>query len=98
MSANLDFSRDSIIAEPLYIILGLHGCPDPYDWSKKLVNSSRMIGKKMTDLLEAEPELQSYYSQFTQTERELMNHPERYTGNAESGTLETCDYWEKKCA
>ena len=98
MKRNLDMTRDSIIAEPLYIILGLHGCPDPYDWSKKLVNSSRTSGKKMTELLESEPELQRYYALFTQSERELLNHPERYIGNAASGTVETCDYWEKKCA
>lgn len=94
---NIDLTRDSIIAEPLYIILGLHGCPDPYDWSKKLVNASRETGKKMTDLLEAEPALQQYYSKFTQRERELMNNPERYTGNAEAVTIETCNYWLQKC-
>jgi adenylosuccinate lyase len=97
MMANLNMSRDSIIAEPLYIILGLHGCPDPYDSSKKLVNASRQTGKKMTELLEQEPELQKYYSQFTQEEHELMNYPERYTGNAASGTLKTCHFWRTRC-
>lgn len=97
MMKNLNMSKDSIIAEPLYIILGLHGCPDPYDWSKKLVNASRQTGKKMTELLEAEPQLQKYYSQFTVDERDLMNHPERYTGNSASGTIETCDYWLARC-
>lgn len=93
MRKNLDASRDSIIAEPLYIILGLHGCPDPYDWSKKLVNASRQTGKKMTELVEAETQLQPYYSKFTTAERDLINHPETYTGNSASGTIETCDYW-----
>lgn len=97
MMANLNMSRDSIIAEPLYIILGLHGCPDPYDWSKKLVNASRQSGKKMTELLESEPELQKYYSKFTKEERELMNFPERYTGNSVDGALKTCLYWRNRC-
>jgi adenylosuccinate lyase len=96
LQKNIAMTRDSIIAEPLYIILGLHGCPDPYDWSKKLVNQSRQTGRKMTDLLETEPKLQKYYSKFTQAERELMNHPERYTGNAEEVTRATCDYWLQK--
>ena len=96
LQKNIDMTRDSIIAEPLYIILGLHGCPDPYDWSKKLVNQSRQTGRKMTELLEAEPKLQEYYAKFTQAERELMNHPERYTGNAEAVTVATCDYWLAK--
>jgi len=97
MRANLEFSRDSIIAEPLYILFGLHGCPDPYDWSKKLVNASRKTGKKMTELVEAEPELQPYYSKFTPEEQELLNHPEQYVGNSVSGTRRTCDYWVEKC-
>lgn len=96
LQKNIDMTRDSIIAEPLYIILGLHGCPDPYDWSKKLVNLSRQTGRKMTELLEAEPKLREYYSLFTPAERELMNHPERYTGNAEAVTRATADYWLDK--
>ena len=96
LQKNIDLTRDSIIAEPLYIILGLHGCPDPYDWSKKLVNLSRQTGRKMTELLEAEPKLQQYYAKFTPAERELMNHPERYTGNAEEVTRATADYWLQK--
>lgn len=96
MRENLDFSRDAIIAEPLYILLGLHGCPDPYDWSKKLVNASRQTGKKMTALVEGEPELQPYFSKFTPAERELINHPEKYVGNSVSGTIETCNYWLKQ--
>ena len=90
-------TRDSTIAEPLYIILGLHGCPDPYDWSKKLVNASRQTGKKMTDLLESEPALQQYYSKFTAKQRELMNNPEKYIGNADQVTIDTCNYWLQKC-
>ncbi len=93
---NIDITRDSIIAEPLYILLGLHGCPDPYDWSKKLINRSRTTGRKMTELMEAEPELQEYFAKFTPEERNLINHPELYTGNAEQVTLDTCDYWQKK--
>ena len=98
MRENLDFSRDAIIAEPLYILLGLHGCPDPYDWSKKLVNASRQTGEKMTQLVEAEKELHPYFSKFTPAERELINHPEKYVGNSVSGTIETCDYWLQQTA
>jgi adenylosuccinate lyase len=97
MRENLDLSRDSIIAEPLYILLGLHGCPDPYDWSRKLVNASRQSGRKMTDLVESEKELQPYFSRFSSEERDLINHPEKYVGNAPSGTQETCDYWLARC-
>jgi adenylosuccinate lyase len=97
MRENLEMSRDAIIAEPLYILFGLHGCPDPYDWSKKLVNASRQTGKKMTELVAAEPALQPYYSKFTPEERDLINHPEKYVGNSVSGTLQTCDYWVAKC-
>lgn len=93
---NIEMTRDSIIAEPLYILLGLHGCPDPYDWSKKLINKSRTTGGKMTELMEEQPELREYFAKFTPEERNLINHPELYTGNAEQVALETCDYWQKK--
>jgi adenylosuccinate lyase len=96
MLQNLSTSADAIIAEPLYIILGLHGCPDPYDWSKKLVNASRKQGKKMTELMEAEPELRPYFSKFTAEEKDLLNHPEKYVGNSVTGTIETCDYWDRR--
>jgi adenylosuccinate lyase len=97
MRANLEVSRDAIIAEPLYILFGLHGCPDPYDWSKKLVTASRQTGKTMTALVESEKELRPYYSKFTPEERELINHPEKYVGTSVSGTFQTCDYWVAKC-
>jgi adenylosuccinate lyase len=98
MRENLDFSRDAMIAEPLYILLGLHGCPDPYDWSRKLVNASRQTGKKMTELVEAEPQLHPFYSKFTEKEKDLINHPEKYVGNSVTGTHQTCDYWMERCA
>ena len=93
MMRNLEMSRDAIVAEPLYIILGLHGCPDPYDLSKKLVNASKQSGKKMTELLASDPQWQPYYAKFNREERELMDHPERYTGNSESGARQTCSVW-----
>jgi len=93
---NIEMTRDSIIAEPLYILLGLHGCPDPYDWSKKLINQSHTTGRKMTELMEEQPELREYFAKLTPEERNLINHPELYIGNAEQVALETCDYWQKK--
>ena len=96
LKRNINMTRDSITAEPLYIILGLHGCPDPYDWSKKLVNKSRTSGRKLTELIEEEAELRDYYSKFTDKERNLINNPELYTGNAEQVTHATCDYWEDR--
>jgi adenylosuccinate lyase len=95
---NIEMTSDSIIAEPLYILLGLHGCPDPYDWSKKLINQSRTTGRKMTELMEEDPALREYFAKFRPDERDLINNPEKYTGNAEQVTLETCDYWQKKIA
>jgi len=96
MMQNLSLSRDAIVAEPLYIILGLHGCPDPYDWSKKLVQASKKEGRKMTDLVATEPALEPYFSQFTDAEKEVINHPEQYIGNAIEVTLETCKVWTER--
>jgi len=96
LTRNFNMTRDAIIAEPLYIILGLHGCPDPYDWTKKLVNVSRQTQKKISDLAEKEPALEPYYSKFTPQERDLINNPELYIGNSISGTIATCDYWTTK--
>lgn len=93
MKKNLNLTKDSIIAEPLYIILALHGCPDAYEWSKKLVTLSRKSGKKISELLESEPELQPYFAKFTDLQRELIRNPEHYIGNSESGTKDTCLFW-----
>jgi adenylosuccinate lyase len=93
MKQNLNLTGDSIIAEPLYIILALHGCPDAYEWSKKLVTQSRKTGKKILDLLAAEPELRPYVAQFTDLQKNLIRNPEQYIGNSESGTRDTCIYW-----
>src|SRR5262249_129705 len=93
---NFDMARGSIIAEPLYIVLGLHGCPDPYDWSKKLANASRQTGRKISELMQEDPKIQEYFQKFTPEEKELINNPELYTGNAKQVTLDTCDYWLTK--
>ena len=50
----------------------------------------------MTELIEEEAELREYFSKFTDEERNLINNPEQYTGNAEQVTIATCDYWEDR--
>ena len=97
MDENLDASKRHVVAEPLYIILALHGYPDAYDAVMRLSRESRKTGVALMALARQKPELAPYFQQLKPREREILDDPAKYTGAAAERTAAVCAYWKPVC-
>jgi len=96
LNANLDISKDSFVAEPIYILLAYNGFPDAYDYTRKLVAESYRTGRKLTEILFEDEKLKPYLKNLTDEQKAIIQNPTLYTGVAQKRTIEICDKWEAK--
>lgn len=94
MKRNLAESEDSIVAEPLYILLALNGFPDAYNYVRRLVARSKRTKQKLTDLIWRDDKIQPVLKALNPEQLQILKSPSRYTGAAYQRTMATCDYWE----
>jgi adenylosuccinate lyase len=97
MLENLEGSKHHIVAEPLYIILALHGYPDAYDTVMQLSRESRRSGVTLLELAKRKPELIAYFERFSPQHKNILDNPASYIGAAPARTNAVCDYWEPVC-
>ena len=95
LKRNLDFNKDIIIAEPLYILLSLKKYPYGYSYVRKLLKMSRETGRKLIEIIYNDKEIKPFIDKMSSKEKEILNNPEKYTGIAEQKTEEICNFWEK---
>ncbi len=91
---NLSMSKEKIIAEPLYILLSLYGCPDAHKRIRELTNYSQQQNKALVDVVFDNAELQPYIVKFTEDQKQLLRHPEKYLGKAVEKTEYVCEKWK----
>ncbi|MFQ6040569.1 MAG: lyase family protein [Candidatus Poribacteria bacterium] len=96
LEANLAMSKDSFVAEPIYILLAYNGFPDAYDYTRKLVAESYHTGRKLTEILFQDEKLKPYLKNLTDEQKEILQNPTLYTGVAQKRTIDICDKWEAK--
>ncbi len=90
MQKNFDKSKESIIAEPLYLLLAFHGHPDAHEAVRKLAVASE-------NALElAEKNFSPYFKKFTPKQLDILKNPQKYTGLSAKKTDAVCSFWEKK--
>lgn len=80
LQANFEKSKSQIMAEPMYIMLARQGHPDAHE----AVRSCFHEGKSLNDL------------PLTDEEKEILQSPEKYIGQAIVKTEQVCDYWQEK--
>ncbi len=97
MRANFASSEDTIIAEPLYILLSYYGHPDAHEYVRKKTFQAYNENKSLRELIEAEDdeEVLSYMKRFTQEQRAMTFDAEKYTGIAAEKAEKVADYWER---
>lgn len=83
-------------AEPAYILLAAHGHPDAHEAVRKLTLAAQATGKPFAEILFDSEELQPYISRFTDKQRDLLRHVERYTGIAAEKTERVCGIWKER--
>ena len=98
MRTNFLRAQDTIIAEPLYILLSYHGHPDAHEYVRQLTFRAYSEQKTLKELVNTDPEIQPYLDKFTDDQREKVFHPEKYTGRAVEKTQQIARYWDKELA
>jgi adenylosuccinate lyase len=96
MSRNLNSNREQIIAEPLYVLLALQGCPDAYELVRKLAGEAREQGQSIMELARRDPQLQRYLSQMRPEQQQVLGDPTKYTGQSSLRTVAVCEHWERE--
>ncbi len=96
MRRNFAMKKESIIAEPLYVLLSLHGCIDAHEKIRQLSPRATVEGTSLFVLALHDDELRPYVEKFTVDEKTLLQSPEEYTGKAVEKTEEVCAYWKKE--
>ncbi len=96
MNKNFRMSGDSILAEPLYILLALAGHPDAHEAVRKMVQ--RAIREKISfiEIFKSDKELGKYLSKIPKGKVRILNAPEKYTGVAAQKAKKIANEWKKK--
>lgn len=98
MGANLQMTHGLIAAEPAYILLAAHGHPDAHERVRRLTLEAQATGRPLGELLFEAEDLAPYIARFTEEQKQVLLHPERYIGAAVEKTQAICDYWRAQLA
>lgn len=96
MQRNLNLSGGAIASEPLYLLFEKYGHTTAHEKVKELAHKALSQSKPLIQLLKNDKEAFFYWNRFTNKEREIIEHPEKYyTGLAEKKSLMIIDHWQK---
>ncbi len=93
MHRNLMASKEQIIAEPLYVLLALQGCPNAYERARKLAREAREQGKSIMELAWQDPDMRGYISKMAPEQQEILNDATMYLGQSSRRTIAVCEHW-----
>jgi adenylosuccinate lyase len=98
MQKNLEASKETFVAEPLYIVSGMYGIHNGYELVKKLSEKARDEGITLSDVIRRDgwPEAMTKMGEDTLAAlQKILSAPETYRGAAEEVALATADHWGK---
>ncbi|MBI2654727.1 adenylosuccinate lyase [Candidatus Woesearchaeota archaeon] len=96
MKKNFDMNKNMIVAEPLYILLAVHGHPDAHEYAREMTLKSQLTEQSLISLVKKDKSIQSYLKKFNKRQLEIINNPEKYTGIAAKKTEIVCEFWKKE--
>ncbi len=96
MKRNFESSRESIVAEPLYILLAKHGHGDAHEAVRKLTLKSGQGGKSVLALALGDGGIAPFIKKFSKKELSLLENPEQYIGLSVEKTEQICSFWKKR--
>jgi len=95
MQENFMRAKDTVIAEPLYILLSYYGHPDAHEYVRRTSFQAYNENKSLKELVESDPEISEYLRKFTSEQKEKVFDAEKYTGIAAEKTEKVVSYWEE---
>lgn len=96
MRVNLEMSKHSIIAEPLYILLALNGYTNAYNYVRTLISNTQGNNRKLTELIWKDKEIKPFLEKLPEKHKTILRDPSKYIGHSYERTILTCDEWEKQ--
>jgi adenylosuccinate lyase len=96
MRDNLSSNKEQIIAEPLYILLALQGCPNAYERVRKLAREARERNKAIMELARDNPDLRGYLVKLLPEQQVVLEDPAKYIGQSSSRTRAVCQHWRRE--
>jgi len=96
LSMNFDMSKEMVAAEPLYMLLSLHGHPDAHEYVRKLTLKAEKEETGLRNVMEIDDELEPYLNKFSDAEKEIIFNPDLYTGMASVKTDMVCEFWKNR--
>lgn len=96
MKELLDSGKDPITAEPLYVLLAMHGHPSGHEKARELARDARIQKRPLSQLLREDASIASYLAKMTPDQLAVLDDPARYLGAAESRTIAICDEWQHR--
>lgn len=98
MCKNFMLTQESVIAEPLYILLAFHGHPDAHEAVRNLTLKAEAKGITLRQILNKKEEVEeaaNYLDKISPAQWEILNHPKQYLGIAIRRTETICTEGER---
>src|SRR5213078_3009646 len=92
----LEAGKDPITAEPLYVLLAMHGHPEAHEKARVLARDARIAKRPLMDVLLEDTSTAKYLAKMTEDQLAVLEDPATYLGAAEERTRVLCDEWEAK--
>lgn len=94
MRANLERSLGIVAAEPLYVLLALHGVPDAHEQARRVALRARQTGRSVHAVAAETPAVATLLDRLAPEQRATLEHPETYVGRAAEQVDAVCAHWE----
>jgi adenylosuccinate lyase len=92
----LDSGKDPVTAEPLYVLLAIHGHPEAHEKARELAQKARQQNRPLAQLFRSDASIAPYLKKMSPEQIAVLDDPGKYLGAAESRTRALCDEWETK--
>ncbi len=96
MQRNLAMNKHFIIAEPLYVLLAVHGVAEAHENVRQLTMKALAEKKSLLDIVKSDAEISAILNMFTPEQKIILEHPEKYVGKSVEKTEDVCEYWKKE--
>jgi adenylosuccinate lyase len=92
----LQAGKDPVTAEPLYVLLAMHGHPEAHEAARVVARDARQQGRPLAQLLRENKEIAEYLRKMSPEQLAILDDPAEYLGAATQRTRAICDAWEKR--
>jgi len=94
MARNFSKSEQGIVAEPLYLLLAAKGHADAHEYVRKKTLEAGEQQVSLMELVNEDEEIKPFLERLSPPQKEILDNPKKYTGQAEQKTVEVCGYWK----